>query len=51
MVMFVKLFAMVVSNGGGVPQLVDAGLVIERLRNVGSTHDTVARRCLLGKDT
>jgi len=26
----------------------DAGLVIERLRNFGSTPDAVARRCVLG---
>jgi len=29
----------------------NAGLVIERLRNFGSTSDAVARRCVLGKDT
>jgi len=28
-----------------------AGLVIERLRNLGSTPDAVSRRCVLGKDT
>jgi len=28
-----------------------AGLVIEKLRNLGSTPDAVARRCVLGKDT
>jgi len=27
-----------------------AGLVIERLRNLDSTPDAVARRCVLGKD-
>jgi len=26
-------------------------LVIERLRNLGSTPDAVVRRCVLGKDT
>jgi len=28
-----------------------AGLVIERLQNLGSTPDAVAHRCVLGKDT
>jgi len=28
-----------------------AGLIIERLRNLGSTSDAVARRYVLGKDT
>jgi len=28
-----------------------AGLVIERLRNFGSTPDAVARRCVFEKDT
>jgi len=28
-----------------------AGLVIERLQNLGLTPDAVARRCVLGKDT
>jgi len=28
-----------------------AGLVIKSLRNLGSTPDVVARRCVLGKGT
>jgi len=35
--------------GGSVSR--GAGLVIERLQNLGSTSDAVARRCVLGKDT
>jgi len=41
-------------SGGGVAQLVlgrGAGLVIERLRNLSSTSDAVAHRCVFGKDT
>jgi len=30
---------------------IGAGLVIVRLRNLGSTPDAVARRCVFGKDT
>jgi len=38
--------------GGGVAQLIrGTGLVIKRLRNLGSTPDAVARRCVLEKDT
>jgi len=35
-------------SGGSVARL-SAGLVIERLQNLGSTPDAVARRCVLGK--
>jgi len=39
------------AKGGGVVHLVErTGLVIERLRNLGLTHDAVARRCALEKD-
>jgi len=31
-------------------KLVERRAVIERLRNLGSTPDAVARRCVLGKD-
>jgi len=37
--------------GGVAPVGRDAGLVIKRLRNLSSTPDAVARRCVLGKDT
>jgi len=36
--------------GCGVAQLLER-LVIERLRNLCSVPDAVARRCVLGKDT
>jgi len=38
-------------NGGGVALGRGAGLVIERLRNLGSSPDAVARRCVLWRDT
>jgi len=31
--------------------LLSAGIIIERLRNLGSTPDVVARRCVFEKDT
>jgi len=38
-----------IKSGGSVERR--ASTVIERLRNLGSTPDAVARRCVLGKDT
>jgi len=44
---------MIRTRGGGVAQLAEAPgwLVIEWLRNLASTTDAVARRCILEKDT